>query len=1079
MQPYSASRILTRVHALIHQSRTLHHLPHYLFRTRFLQPLRQCSGTQCTRKRIHGGAPPPCFLAVKRESSPYGERLPTASAQRCWGYLRGVVVAILLFGFSAAATAQQWQTDAVLSQHLIYQMEQDSAGFFWVATDNGVYRYDGYSMVSLNALTRGRVRLPASRYVLAKGLHGDLWVLGTQGLYRYSAPRQQLEAIPVHPITAWAADQLALVADSVQDRLWVAGSDLEIVALSLRRGTVIAADSWPRPLAVAWMAPAGQAGVWVQDANQQLTHLVAGRVPRRYQAGRKYVFPVPATNPQQFVSAFALYTARPDGRLQEVQRWLRPSLAASFTEETIFWPALQPGREQWVVGNQLVRLRRQGGRGQVVGATLETAQFANSQGYGGSVFYRSFVDALGMEWCFSPFLRGCYKRHRTPYIQRLRTAQDQWYSARSIFRLPDQRLLVSSYSAPLVQAPGLPGSPLQPARFPGASEPYVFNDFLLLKSNELLATENKGLYRLSLTTWAMHRIGRSPAPNDTLLLHATDLAQGADGRIWVGALSGLYWLSAAQPWLHAYANEALHRPLRGIMALAFDRDGFLWLATTDGLYRLHAGTGRVQYFALGEKPPHRLPTNELLSLHVKGARAWVGTRDQGLLLVDATRGLQRKVTMASGLPSNTVCSLLSDQAGNLWLGTYAGIVRYQPTTGSLAVYTAADGLADNECNYQSAFRDRDGALYFGSVKGVTRIQPQELSAEFSTRRRLVISRIGRQPDGDTLSHFSYPATRDVNRLRLVDGDQATVQVALTDYLNPGSTRYRYRLQGLADSAWHPLPLLRTVRLAKLPTGDYILQVRSESARGRAAANRLAIPVQVRRTWWKYPSVWAVLGGLLLGSMSLGLWRIRRKSRQQRMQLRRQLAHDLHDELGALLVRASLQAELLQEEVPAAAPAATRLLTDLQAASQAMRDVVWGIDPHANTLGDLVNRMREHLEQTTAPPGRRVELSTQGLQEQLEVGQLLRQNVYAIFKEAVTNSLRHAQQSTFLQVQVNQQHRQLEIIVQDDGLLGSVPSTRRGVGLRSMRQRVATLGGAFEAGALPSRGFKVRVAIPLK
>ena len=1066
------------MHVLVNLSRTLHHFLHHLFSTRFSQLLYWYREMLFIREISRGCTPSHRLLAVKTYPSPCVELSSTSLAQTCWRYIRLVAAGLFLCGFPAEATAQQWQTDAVLSQHLIYQLEQDSAGFFWVATDNGVYRYDGYSMVSMNALVRGHVRLPASRYVLAKGVRGDLWVLGTQGLYRYSIPRQQLEAVPVHQVTAWAADQLALVADSVQDRLWVAGSDLEIVALSLRRGTVIAADSWPRPLAVAWMAPAGEGGVWVQDTNQQLTHLVAGRAPRHHRAGRKYVFPVPATNPQQFVSAFALYTARPDGRLQEVQRWLHPAQAASFTEETIFWPALQPGCEQWFVGNQLVRLRRRGGNGQVVGATLETTQFANSQGYGGAVFYRSFVDALGMEWCFSPFLRGCYKRHRSPFIQRLRTAQDQWYSARSIFRLPDQRLLVSSYSGPLVQAPGRPGSPLQPARFPGTSDAYVFNDFLLLKSTELLATENKGLYRISPATWAMHRIGRSPASNDTLLLHATDLAQGDDGRIWVGALSGLYWLSAAQPWLHAYTNAALHRPLRGIMALDFDRAGFLWLATTDGLYRLSARTGQVHHFALGKKPPYGLPTNELLSLQLKGAQAWVGTRDQGLLLVDVRRGLQRTVTMASGLPSNTVCSLLSDQTGNLWLGTYAGIVRYRPTTGSLAVYTAADGLADNECNYQSAYRDSDGALYFGSVKGVTRIQPQELSAEFSIRRRLVISRLGRQQDGDTLFRFSYPSIRDVNRLRLQDGDQAFVQVALTDYLNPGSTRYRYRLHGLADSAWHPLPLLRTVRLAKLPTGDYTLQVRSESARGQAAANLLAIPVQVRRTWWKYPGVWVVLGSLLVGSTGLGLWRIRQKSRQQRVQLRRQLAHDLHDELGALLVRASLQAELLQEEVPAAAPATTRLLTDLQAASQAMRDVVWGIDPHANTLGDLVDRMREHLEQTRAHPGRHIELHTHGLQAQLEVGQHLRQHVYAIFKEAVTNSLRHARQSTFLQVHVNQQHRQLEMIVQDDGLVEASPPTRRGVGLRSMRQRVATLGGAFEAGALPSRGFKVHVTIPL-
>jgi ligand-binding sensor domain-containing protein len=127
-----------------------------------------------------------------------------------------------------------------------------------------------------------------------------------------------------------------------------------------------------------------------------------------------------------------------------------------------------------------------------------------------------------------------------------------------------------------------------------------------------------------------------------------------------------------------------------------------------------------------------------------------------LLLVDARRGLLRQVSTRHGLLSPIVCSLLPDAVGDLWLGIYAGIVRYQPRTGHLVTLTTADGLADNECNYQSAFRDASGQLYFGGTKGVTQLAPERLRLAFSPRRRLVVAQLSQRADGDTLVRYRFP-----------------------------------------------------------------------------------------------------------------------------------------------------------------------------------------------------------------------------------------------------------------------------------------------------------------------------------
>lgn len=658
------------------------------------------------------------------------------------------------------------------------------------------------------------------------------------------------------------------------------------------------------------------------------------------------------------------------------------------------------------------------------------------------------------------------------------TAPGDAYSSRAITRLPDQRLLISSYSGYLVQAPGQLGPFLcrlgkKPVR---QTDWLIINDLVALSATQLLAAEENSFYLLNAKNWRRRPLTVASQPATPL--RATVLARGAAGRVWAGTQAGLYWVSAVEPWLHPYLSLLPGQFLPDIRAMQYDAAGYLWLATTEGLYRLHVATGRLRHFALGRSAARFLPTHELLSLALAGSRVWLGTRDQGLLLIDPDRGVLRHLTAATGLPSNTVCSLLPDNLGALWLGTYDGVVRYQPATGQLSIFTTADGLADNECNYQSAYRDAAGVLYFGSVRGVTRINPHQLPNQFSAHRRLVFTRIARYPGQDTTTEERFPAQRNAGRLVLTDRDEATVKVALTDYLSPHDTRYYYRLVGLPDTVWHLLDPIRTVRLLFLPVGTYQLVIKAESAARGPAANQLFLPLEVRRSWWKYPAVQYGAALLLLAGAVGYVRRSRWVRRQQQLVLRRRLAHDLHDELGSLLVRASLQAQLLKAEPQLLEPAANYLIQELRSASQAMRDIVWSIDTYSNTLGDLLDRMREHMAQLPPAAILRATFETASIREEQVVDQYLRQHVYFIFKEAVTNSLRHAQQSSMLAVNLTQQGQRLVLRVTDNGQPVPIKS-RLGVGRRSMQQRACALDGSLQADWLASGGYEVLLIVPLR
>ena len=228
---------------------------------------------------------------------------------------------------------------------------------------------------------------------------------------------------------------------------------------------------------------------------------------------------------------------------------------------------------------------------------------------------------------------------------------------------------------------------------------------------------------------------------------------------------------------------------------------------------------------------------------------------------------------------------------------------------------------------------------------------------------------------------------------------------------------------------------------------------------------------------------ALLAGAALALVGVVLWqraRHRLAGRVAAQHMRTRLAADLHDEVGTLLTRVSMQAELLHELPPeTAGPALDRLLNNSRAAASTMRDVVWSIDAHADTVGALLDRMRDYLDQL--PPHLRAELHRdKQLLDEHPLPPDLRQHLYLVFKEAVTNAVRHASHATTLLVRLERRAGSLCLEVEDDGV-ARPPGTaagRSGLGLRSMAQRAAALRGTLATGPLPGRGYRVRLLAPL-
>jgi signal transduction histidine kinase/ligand-binding sensor domain-containing protein len=989
------------------------------------------------------------------------------------------------------AQGQAWIKNPLLSTLLIRQIAQDKAGFLWIAADEGVYRYDGYELTPLAALLTKpgpQINAGSSTQVVIDDKQ-QLWIGSEQGLYRFSLPTGNLTKIelPLDGLDQPSVHALAL--DCTRKFLWVGYGTTSLVQLSCSQPIGIT-NTLRTDGELYWLQAAADGTMWAVTTTHHIYHWQQQKWQQPIKRPSTFAVPLPNTSPQLYATTEGLYEATPDGQLREQQRWL-PRVAGGHTK---FVPYPTKLGWQWIGGGWKITLPRATHALQAPVHLSEAPVGSEDDNLTVGVLWQGRSGSL---WSFNKENRGCYQQPGGNLIQSLSAADSQPYSARGITRLPDGRLLVGTYNGPLVQAADSPQAPLRPLRVRVGPHhrtpefPPLFYAVLTTRQKQVVYAEENGTFGL-LTMPTNRLTPLRPDPN-THCINPQALFEDHLGRLWGGANNGLFRLDLTAGRLWRYQAQQLSFPLHhtAIHAITEDVTGCLWLATNTGLYKLEPNTAAWQRFGTDLTGRYHLPTNDLLTAYAFKSQIWVGTKDQGLLQVDPVLGFQRQLSLSNGLPHKAVATILADSTGRLWLGTYAGLVSYKPgsTTGDLRVYTKINGLTNPELNRQSAYYSQHEQIYVGGIGGLYRAStsltlkrpaPQLLVSSITWGQRSGITQVLAIKQG-----LLPPLIRFGTQY-----NSLTLGLALTDYLSPESSRYYYRFLTKENSQdWHLTQVGHRLFFPKLSPGKYTIEIIAETAVGLRAANKLHLSVLVERPWWQQPLFVCPLIIVSVGLMYSGRrWYMSRQEHLQQHQqtlLRDRIAADLHDELGSLLTRIHVQVESASQVVATAESNPVilsqfnlpRLLQNTRAVSAALRDVVWTMDSHSNSLPAMLDRIHDQLNQIEATSNLYTRLEIAGVEAIKLLPPEFRKQFYLVFKEAVTNVLRHADGATQLQVRVAYEGKKLVLEVTDNGTAKLVG--RSGTGLRNMRKRAASINAELEAGPqLEGPGFRVHLAAPL-
>ncbi len=379
----------------------------------------------------------------------------------------------------------------------------------------------------------------------------------------------------------------------------------------------------------------------------------------------------------------------------------------------------------------------------------------------------------------------------------------------------------------------------------------------------------------------------------------TALVLKPGGEVWALEHMNSKWYTWKAP---AFAPDSLALN-RSEIAKVEVTDGYyakgsIWLPTYSSGLLQYKDAQKVGQF-MGEQPGSRkfMPKEltEICPDPFDENLLWIGSRGFGLILWDLEKGLSNIFTVDDGLPNNTVYCILPDKKGRLWCSTNKGIFRFDPKTKEIYSFEKLDGLQGNEFNRAHKFHFFDGRLAFGGTEGYTIFNPADFEGDSPGTPvpiQLTSLQINNQlydpslPDGIVQQPLSL-----IRKISLpFDQNNLRFEFAALLFNQPSKTKYRFQMVGI-DKQWVENGTSNVASYLGLSPGSYKLLVNATDNRGFWSKDMKEISIVIRPPFWA--TVWAYfIYGLLL------VFLVRRylAFREERMVTRQNLAFEKREAL---------------------------------------------------------------------------------------------------------------------------------------------------------------------------------------
>ncbi|MBP1675122.1 MAG: hypothetical protein H6Q24_1260, partial [Bacteroidetes bacterium] len=326
--------------------------------------------------------------------------------------------------------------------------------------------------------------------------------------------------------------------------------------------------------------------------------------------------------------------------------------------------------------------------------------------------------------------------------------------------------------------------------------------------------------------------------------------KSTDGVIYAGSVTGLYQFNH-ETLSFRYLDDVAAGTF--IHALYEDNKRNIWIGTYGrGLFKYDRSSGICKKLLSDKGDYESLSYEHVTSIFEDNShKIWFTTEGNGFSYVDGETEEITRYIPGKDIDFSIYSAMLQDGYGNLWITSTRGLLRLDPALNKLTIYTKEDGLLDNTFSYNSAYQDKNGKMYFGTVSGLMSFYPVEIK-ENTYNPPVYFTGFqvnGREYFVNSTGSHDFRSLLVTSRISLKHNQSSfSIDFVSPTFTSPGLTRYKFRMEG-SDPDWVLISGNRKVYYTNLSPGDYRFRVISSTDGNTWSTDEASLDIRISPPIW--------------------------------------------------------------------------------------------------------------------------------------------------------------------------------------------------------------------------------------
>ena len=552
------------------------------------------------------------------------------------------------------------------------------------------------------------------------------------------------------------------------------------------------------------------------------------------------------------------------------------------------------------------------------------------------------------------------------------------------------------------------------------------------------------------------------------------MIQASEDEIWICHSLGQFCKYNLRTHAHKDFNIAgIGEQPPQVILLRKDLDNNLWiLGHTSGLLRFDEQKQKIVERLVPDSSINSIRQSGIWVFLDLGESFLIGYDTHGISLYHKKTKRFEHFTSTEGLVSNLVRDAFVAADKTVWIATANGISHFNPEKKTFINYNQEQGILQNSFN--CIFPVSDGRIVAGTDKGVIVFDPDQIS--LATPSPPVITEImvlDKKISMDSLTRVNQ------SLLLSYKENYFSFDFISPQYSNSSLVEYAYMLEGL-ETKWNFSGHRRFVSYANIPAGNYTFKLKCRVPGGQWIQSSSSVHITMQsafyKRWWFF-----LIIGLVTAAMVYTFFRYRLNKLLQLERMRTAISNDLHDEVGATLTSISIFSEMAKKTVLPLSKEdeyLQRIGDRSRESIDKMSDIIWSINPNNDSLEQMLVRMKIYTTELTEAKDIMIHWNETGDLPNTKLSMEGRKNIYLLYKEAVNNVIKHSCAKN-IYILVQSFRNNLSLVIRDDGKGFDVNSANVGNGLKSIKRRAALLKGTIKIVSDNGCGTSIHLTIPFK